>query len=268
MATLTYDSLSEVPEDLRDSAKEGDGGTYAVNVTSADKVTEFRDNNISLSKERDALTAAIAQYESVTGVQVPDLEEGKLSDFAKTLEGLRAVSKKVDDGKLVEDTSLEEASAARVTEVTNGFKSQLADMAKDRDAHRDARVNAEKRADAMMVENAIRLVASDPDVAMLDKAVQMILPDALHTFRVEDDGKITPKAKDGTTIYGSDGVNPKSIKEWLLEQREEKDFLFKGSKGGGASGNTDNAPGRLSATELSNMKPADRIKYARKHGTG
>jgi hypothetical protein len=268
MATISYNSLSEVPEDLRDGAKEAEGGKYVVNVTNAEKVKEFRDNNIALSKERDALTAAIAQYEGVTGVQVPDLETGKLSDFAKTLEGLRAVKKKVEDGKLVEDTSLEEASAARVTEVTTSFKTQLAEMAKDRDAHRDARVRAEQSANAMMVENAIRLVASDPDVAMIDKAVQMILPDALKTFRVEDDGKITPKSKDGTIIYGSDGVTAKSIKEWLLEQREEKDFLFKGSKGGGASGNTDTAPGRMNAAELAKMKPAERMKYARKHGTG
>jgi hypothetical protein len=103
---------------------------------------------------------------------------------------------------------------------------------------------------------------------MIDKAVQMILPDALNTFRVEDDGKITPKSRDGTIIYGSDGVTPKSIKEWLLEQRDDKDFLFKGSKGGGASGNTDSTPGRLNASELAAMKPAERMKYARKHGTG
>jgi len=268
MATISYDSLSEVPEDLRDAAKEGDGGKYIVNVIGAEKIKEFRDNNINLSKERDALTAAIAQYENVTGVPVPDLQEGKLSEFAKALEGLRAVKKKVEDGKLVEDTSLEEAAAARVSDVTNSFKTQLAEMAKDRDVHRDARVTAEQRANAMMIENAIRLVASDPDVAMIDKAVQMILPDALKTFRVVDDGKITPKSKDGTVIYGHDGVTPKSMKEWLLEQRDERDFLFKGSKGGGASGNTDSAPGRLTATELQKMKPAERIKYARKHGTG
>ena len=267
MATLKYASLSEVPEDLRESSKEVEG-EYVVNVTGADKIKEFRDNNIQLSKERDALTGALTQYEAVTGVTVPDLDTGKLTDFASALEALRAVNKRVEDGKLVEDTSLAEAAAARVTEVTAGFKTQLADMAKDRDAHRDKAINAEKHTNAMMVENAIRIVASDPDVAMIDKAVQMILPDALKTFRVEDDGKITPKSKDGTIIYGSDGVTAKSIKEWLLEQREDRDFLFKGSKGGGASGNTDNTPGRLNAAELQKMKPADRIKYARQNNTG
>ena len=266
MAQVTYDSLSEVPEDLQEAAKEAEGGKYVVNVVSADKIKEFRENNIGLSQERDALQGALAQYESVTGVPLPDLEEGKLSDFAKTLEALRDTSKKVADGKLVEETSLEEAAAARVTEVTNNFKDQLASMAKDRDAHKAKADASVQRANAMMVENAVRLAASDPDVAMIDKAVAMIMPNALKTFKVEDDGKIVPKQSDGTILYGSDGVSPKTLKEWLLEQREENDFLFKGSKGGGASGSADKSTGRLSQAELAAMKPAERMKYARANG--
>lgn len=267
MAQINYESLSEVPDDLQEAAKEVDG-KYVVNVVSADKIKEFRENNISLSQERDTLQGALAQYESVTGVTLPDLEEGKLSDFAKTLEALRDTSKKVSDGQLVEETSLEEAAAARVTEVTNNFKDQLASMAKDRDAHKSKADQAIQRANSMMVENAVRLAASDPDVAMIDKAVSMVLPNALKTFRVEDDGKIVPKQTDGTVLYGSDGVNPKTIKEWLLEQREENDFLFKGSKGGGASGSADKSTGRLSAADLAAMKPAERMKYARANGLG
>lgn len=265
MAQIQYESLSEVPEDLQEAAKEVDG-KYVVNVVSSDKIKEFRENNISLSQERDGLQASLAQYESVTGVSLPDLEEGKLSDFAKTLEALRDTKKKVDDGKLVEETSLEEAAAARVTDVTNNFKDQLATMAKDRDAHKAKAEAAVRNANAMMVENAVRLAASDPDVAMIDKAVAMILPNALNVFRVEDDGKIIPKQGDGTILYGSDGVSPKTMKEWLLEQREENDFLFKGSKGGGASGSSDTKAGRLSAKELADMKPTERMKYARQHG--
>ena len=265
MATIIYDTLSAVPEDLQDSAKEVEG-KYEVSVVHSGKVKEFRDNNIAVTKERDSLQAALAQYEDVTGVTLPDLETGKLSDFAKALEGLRATKKKVDDHELVENTSLEEAAAARVTEVTNNMKEQLAAMAKDRDAHKSAREASDQRANAMMVENAVRLAASDPDVAMIDKAVRMVLPSALQTFKVDDDGKVTPRSRDGTTIYGSDGVTPKSIKEWLLEQREENDFLFKGSKGGGASGSYDKSTGRLSAAEIEKMKPSERMKYARANG--
>jgi hypothetical protein len=65
------------------------------------------------------------------------------------------------------------------------------------------------------------------------------LPKALQTFRVEGDGTVVPKTSDGTVIYGSDGVTPMSMKEWLAKERSENEFLFQGAKGGGASGNTD-----------------------------
>ncbi|UVD36465.1 hypothetical protein RCXUPER_47 [Rhodobacter phage RcXuper] len=264
MATLTYKSLSEVPEDLREHAKEGDSG-FVVKVAPADKITEFRENNVKLSQQRDDLIAKVSQYEQVTGVPLEALETGKLSDFAKTLEALRETKKKVEDGALVENTSLEEAAAARVTEVTNSFKAQMAEIAKDRDAHRDRATKAEERANQMLVENNVRLAASDPDVAMLDKAVNLVLPQAFRVFRVED-GKLVPKTSDGTILYGSDGVTPMSMKEWLLKQRDENDFLFKGSRGGGASGSDQKTAGRLSAAELAAMTPQQRINYARKHG--
>ncbi len=266
MATLTYNTLSEVPESLRESAKEGEGGTYTVKVAPADKITEFRESNIALSQERDDLVGKVTEYEQVTGVSLEQLKEGKLSDFAKQLEALRDTKKRVEDGALVENTSLEEAAASRVTEVTNNFKQQLSEMAKERDAHRDRAKSADERANQMMVENSIRLAASDPDVAMLDKAVGLVLPSAFSVFKVEDGGKLVPKTKDGTVIYGSDGVNPMTVKEWLLKQRDDNEFLFKGSKGGGAAGSDQKSSGRLSAAELSQMTPQQRMNYARKHG--
>jgi len=266
MATLTYKTLSEVPETLRESAKETAEGAFTVKVAPADKITEFRDKNIALSQERDELAGNVSKYESVTGVSLEQLAEGKLSDFAKALEGLRDTKKRVEDGALVENTSLEEAAASRVTEVTNNFKSQLSEMAKERDAHKERAKSADERANQMMVENSIRLAASDPDVAMLDKAVGLVLPAAFKTFRIEEGGKLVPKMADGTIVYGSDGVTAMSPKEWLLKQRDENDFLFRGSKGGGASGSDQKTSGRLSAAELSGMTPGQRMNYARKHG--
>lgn len=266
MAVLHYKSLSEVPDDLREMAKEAEDGQFSVKVAPAEKITEFRENNVKLSQERDDLVAKVSKYEQVTGVSLEDLAGGKLESFAKMLETLRETKKQVEDGALVASTSLEEAAAARVTDVTNNMKSQMAEIAKDRDAWKERTKSAEERANQMLVENSVRLAASDPDVAMLDKAVNLVLSQAFKVFRIEDGGKIVPKMGDGTVIYGSDGVTPMSVKEWLLKQREESDFLFKGSKGGGASGSDQKQAGRLSAAELSGMTPQQRMNYARKHG--
>ena len=135
MANLTFENLSAVPEDLRDDAVE-EGGKYVVKVSATKKITEFRDSNVKLSQERDGLQQSLAKYEQATGVTQEDLATGKLDFFAKTLESLRDVDKKVKDGVLVATTSLDEAAAARVTEVTNSWKLQLAESARERDAHK------------------------------------------------------------------------------------------------------------------------------------
>lgn len=262
MTTLTFDTLDMVPEGpLRDAATEGDDGKFSVKVEPAAKVTEFRDSNVALSKERDGLAATLTKYEGVTGVPLAEVE--KLEDFATLLTALRETKKNVDDGKLVENTSLEEAAAKRVTDVTKDFTAQLADSARERDAHKNRADKAENRADGMQVENAVRIAAAHPDVGMLDNAVRLVLTEAKDTFRITE-GKMVPKSPDGTILYGSDGVNAMTVKEWLLKQREGQDFLFKGSKGGNADGAKGGALGDgMTDAKLAEMTPANRITWHR-----
>jgi len=264
MTVLTYTTLGDVPEGLRDTAKEQEDGSITVKVAPQTKLDEFRENNLKVVKERDELVQKFSRYENVTGVNIDEMD--KLDDFAKALESLRDTKSKVEAGKLVENSSLEEAAQARVTEVTQNYQAQLRDAAKERDAYKEQVTKLKSGNNNMRIENAIRLASSDPDVGMLEKAVDMILPQAFTVFRVEDDGALVPKMPDGTIIYGSDGVNPMTLKEWLLKQRETNDFLFKGSKGGGAAGASDKIAGRISQAELLKMSPQQQINYARKHG--
>jgi hypothetical protein len=48
MADILYDSQEAVPEDLREFASAKDG-KFAVSVAPMAKLTEFRDNNITVS---------------------------------------------------------------------------------------------------------------------------------------------------------------------------------------------------------------------------
>jgi hypothetical protein len=263
MAVITFKSLAEVPEDLRVTARENAAGIYEVNVVPNDRIKEFRDNNVKLSQERDDLLGRMTRYETVTGVPVSDI--AKLEEFSKSLEELRATRKRVEDGILVENTSLDEAAAARVREVQEGLRGQLSEMARERDAHKTRASSAETRVNQMMVESLIRAAARDPDIGMLDNAVNLILPRAFETFRIEDDGMVA-KNREGAIIYGTDGVSPMSAKEWLMKEREVNDFLFKGSRGGGAAGGESSKTGRMSVAELAKMSPQARMDYARKNG--
>ena len=261
-AVLKYPQLSDVPEPFREVAEERDG-SFTVSVVLQDDLKQYRDNNVELLKNRDAMTSTLTRYEQVTGVPLDSIEEGSLDDFAATLESLRNTAQRVEDGKLVENTSLEEAAARRVTEVTQDLRGQIEAVTKDRDAHKEARLTADRRYNEVLVENIIRQAASDPEVAMYDKAVNMVLPQALNVFKVEEGGKIVPKEADGTTMYGNDGMNPLTAKEWLLKQREESDFLFRGARGGDAAGNSENAGGKMAWGDLQKLRPEQRIELAR-----
>lgn len=262
MAVWTFTNLSEVPDDLKEQVKE-ENGTFKVNVVAKNNLDSFRENNIKLSQERDSLIGKISRYEQVTGVPLEEAD-AKLDVFAKEFEALRTTKKRVDDGALVENTSLDEAAAARVTEVTNGFKQQLAESAKEREAWRAKAQAAEESRNKILVENTIRVAASDPEVAMLDKAVYLLLPQALSVFRVDDNNKVTPRDASGAILYGSDGINPMTAKEWLLKQREESSFLFLGSKGGGAAGSSEKTiGGKYTPQQLAAMPRAERMNAAR-----
>lgn len=260
MTTLSYNSLTEVPDGLRDSAVEGEDGVFTIKVAPAQKITEFRENNVKLSKERDELTAVLTRYEQATGIGMKEAET--LDDYVKRVRELEDTKRLVEDGKLVENTSVDEAAQARVSEVTKNFQTQLQQMAQERDVHKDRAKQAELRLNGAIIENQMRFVAADPDVAMNEGAVSLLLNEAQTLFRVEE-GKLVPKAADGTVVYGSDGVNPMTLKEWATKQREERPFLFKGTQGGGASGADNKTTGRLTNAELAAMTPAQRMNWSR-----
>lgn len=264
--TFSFDSLSDVPEVYKDVAKESDG-KYTVQVVHADDVKEFRDNNVGLMKERDTMLATLGQYEQATGITLADLTEGKatLEDFSEVLSSLKETKQRVDDGKLVEETSLEEAAAARVAKVRQELQGQIDALTKDRDAHRDARTAAERAKEEFQIENILRAAAGDPEVAMIENAVSMILPQALRVFKL-DEGRIVAKEADGTTMYGQDGMNPMTPKEWLLKQRDVHSYLFQGSRGGGAAGSSDGTPGKMSFEQMKKqgLRPEQIMEMARK----
>lgn len=265
MAVVNYESLADVPDDLKEYAKEVEGKVQ-VKVAPAERIVDFRERNIALQKEKDEVAAKLGRYEIATGVNVPEIE--KLDDFVKVLESLRETESRVKAGKLVEDTSLEEALQARMSETHSSYRTQLAELAKDRDAHKTQAQKAKESLDRVRIENAIRLVAGDQEVGMLEGAVKHILPEAYSVFRIEENGKIVPKQPDGTILYGSDGVSPMSIKEWLQKEREHNEYLFKGARGGGASGGDPKLGGRITAAELERMTPSQRIAWARKNNVG
>lgn len=229
MPILTYDALDSVPDGLREYAKQNDGSDkFVVNVVAASRVDEFRDNNITISKERDELVKTLAPYKQVVG---DDLEA-----FEQHLTELRNTAQRVKDGDLKESRGIEEAVNKRTDEMRKSFEDRLQAEGKDKVAWQSRYSALDSKFRQGLVASAVKDACVAEGSGVDPTAINAVIREAHDLFRVGDDGKLSPMAGDAP-IYGADGVSPMTPKEWLVKLKEDQPFFFKSSNGGGAGGN-------------------------------
>lgn len=256
MPKLTYDSKDAIPEGFADFAKEEDG-KWSIDVVPKGKLDGFRENNISLSKERDSLKDLLDSVKKVTG---DDLD--KLAD---ELAELRAVDQQVKDGKLKGSSAVEAEVANRLKAAKEEYERQVASKAQEATALKAERDETNMKLANSYVSSAVTQAVLASDSALNPEAMPDILTRAGKVFVVEND-KLVAK-KDGAVIYGADGVSPLSPKEWLNKLVEEAPYLAKPSHGGGAAGGEKKgAPGGLTKEAFNKLPPAERIRLHRTQG--
>lgn len=192
------------PEVAREYTK-GDDGKYHISVEGmvpSGKLAEFRDNNIELKRQ---------------------LERFKGVDPAKYAE-LAQLEQRVKESKLVDAGKIDELVAARVESMKTTHTAQLQE--------KDAALSvANRQLESLLIDSSVRSAANTSGV--LPTAVDDLLLRAKSTFKIQD-GVAVPLNDKGQIIYGSDGVNPMSIKEWIDGIAKVAPHLFVGSVGSGA----------------------------------
>lgn len=255
MPQIKFPALSDVPEGLREHAKAVAEGSdeVIVNVVVASAVDEFRDNNIKLSKERDEL---LSQRDALAGIVGEDPEA-----FVAQLDELRQTKQRVDDGTLKESRGIEEAVAKRVDEMRKDYEARLSKEAQEKGAYRQAAEDAAARLKMSYVRAAIKDACIAEDSTVEPSAIEDITNVGLRIFKADDNGKLA--AMDGeATIYGADGVNTMTPKEWLVKLKDEKPFFFKSSQGGGAGGDPAGKLHGANREQLKAMTAAERLDAA------
>ena len=255
---LTFDELSKVPEELKDAVQEKDG-VFVVKVEPASKIAEFRENNIKISKERDALNGTLSQALKLLGVGSPD----ELSAAEENLGKLRDIARKVEDGELVQNTSLEQALEKRTTEMRSTLQAQIAEKAKEMEAWQKRASAFESKLKNTLIDRAISQAALDKEIGAYPSALPDIMSRARELFTIDDNDKIVPK-RNGEIVYGADGTSPMSVKEYLQSLRNDAPHLFQGAQGGGATGNSKTV--KLSRAELAKMTPQQIMAVANQTG--
>jgi len=258
MPVLTFDALEDVPEGLRDFAKDHGDGKITVNVVPETKLSEFRDNNINVSKERDQLREAVDRLKNIVG-EDPEA-------FEKDLAELRVTRDRVAAGELRESRALEEAIGKRTEEMRKKFEEELQGRGRELGAWKDKYGTLDRRYRDEKVIQAVKDAATSPDSGVQHKAISDVAKRALEVFKVMDDGRIIPMNGD-VPIYGTNGVDPMTPNEWLAKLKDEAPYFFMGTQGGGAGGDPGKKTGLgMSYADLSKLSATEKLALANKEG--
>ncbi len=262
MPIISFESLDMVPEGLKPHAKDDTTtGKVVVNVVPEAKLSEFRDKNISLSKEAEDLTAKYSRLHQIVG----DDADAFLSD----VESMRQTVQRVKDGDLREGRAIEEAIAKRTDEMRRGYQDQLATESREKNAWKQRAESENGRYKEQVIVSAVKDACMDGEMGILSSAVEDITERAKRVFRVTDDGRLNAYNGDAM-IYGGDGTSSVTPKEWVAKLKEEKPYYFKQSHGGGAgseaggAGKTKQIAGKFSPEQWSKMSARDRLAAANK----
>jgi hypothetical protein len=253
MPDLTYAKREDIPADLADHVKEVEG-KFVVSVVPKANITEFRDRNIAISKERDALKALVDSY---TGAVGDDVEKIK-----NELAQLRQIDADVKAGNLKGDVAIRAEVDRRLKEVNERHSEALAKAAQERDAEKAARIAADQKLKRSIVDQAVTNAVLAKESGVNPTALPDILHRAHSIFSVAENDKLI--AKDGDAIrYGNDGVTPLSPQEWLTRVLVEAPYLALQSNGGGAASGDKTGLKGVTSDELAQMSGSEMLRRAR-----
>jgi len=259
MAEIAYESKDSVPEFFRETAQEKDG-KFVIDVVPKEELSQFRERNISLSQERDAHQTQLANLYSTLGMDPENPD-----NFFESFKSMKKMKQQVEDGKLVADTTLDEAIQQRTAEMQRQHQQQVESQ---------KRVIADKESEVAQLKAGLNKAAVDREVisainheksGALQSATSHILREAYDVFRPMDNNRLVPYDSEGKIMYGADGSTPMTPLEWLTTKlRESSPFFFRNSQGGGAQG-AQQQSGRLTPAEFAAMSPQEKMNRARQN---
>lgn len=254
MADWKFKTKDEIPADLVEDAKEVNG-EWVVAVSSKAKVTAFRDNNIALKTENDALKGKVTAYEAAVGTDP--------TAIATELASLRETDQQVKDGKLKTNGDIETQLATRTKTMREGYEGQIKTLSEKNAVLERTNAETKTQLNRSIVDRHVTDAALAKDSGVNPAALPHILQQAYGVFTVTAEGKLVAKDKDAV-IYGADGVSSISPKEWIGKVLEASPFFALDSKGGGADTNEKGGLGGLSQEAFDKLPPTERMALARK----
>lgn len=237
---FTVDTLDGLSEGIRDLYAKHDDGKFYLDVTGAvakSRLDEFRDNNVKLLKEKDALEA-----------RFKDIDPQKYAE-------LLAKSKELEGKESITKAEMEDLVRDRIANTVAEYKDSIAALEKDKEGLTGQLAEA-------LIDNQVRMLGIKYGVR--EFADTDLVNRARTTFSLNEQNVPVAKDSKGGVIYGKDGQNPLTIEEWMQGQKEKDGtHLFTKSSGSGASGSNSGGTRRIDA---SNMTPLQKIAHGMSGG--
>lgn len=253
------EDLEKVPESLRDYYTEQDDGKsfrLMVNdVVPKETFQEFRNNNTNLNKEKAELERQMTVYRTIN-------EDADL--LRKEYEELGKLRQRVKDKDLIAQTDFEKAVEMRTAEMKSASEGQIRALSEALNRTIGERDGAIKENEQIIISRAIT------DAALAAGAVPGAIPDILDRSLREgwilNDKKAPIMMRNGTQVFGENGVDPLTPKEWATRSlRDMAPWFFNQASGTAASG-SNSTGGTVNPWTRDNWNITEQSKYIMKEG--
>jgi len=251
---LIIKSLEEVSEALR-SEYIKDGDSYVLDTDDTElkaKIAEFRNENITLRQKNELLgesekelTELREKYE-----QYKDLDPVKAREAVEKMNAIEE-NQLIDAGKL--DEVVEQRISRRVERMQSDYDGKITALQSALDKAQGNEKTYRGKLEEVVIDNALQTALTNAG-AIRQGAMTDALSRGRNTWKLDTDGNPIPM-NGSEVIYGKDGKQPISTEEWAQSLVVDAPWLFEGSTGGGAGGNTNSnlESGKISLTDQDSL---------------
>jgi hypothetical protein len=226
------DSLEKVPESVRPYFVEtDDGGVFRLlvdGVAPKEKFEEFRSNNTDLNKRLAEAERQMTVYRAIN--EDPD----KLKqDYDRLLK----LEQRFKDKDLIDKDGFEKAVEQRTSEMKSASEGQIRALSEALNKAISERDQAIQDNERIIIHRAIT------DAALAAKAIPGAIPNILDQAARDgwtlNDKKQPIMMRNGEIVFGENGVDPLSPKEWAARSLHDScPWFFNTAAGTGATGNS------------------------------
>ncbi len=261
---IVFESKDKVPEELKSFVKEvsgEDGSTrYEVSVVPKAKIDEFRERNIELAKKLESLEGTHSVFS-----QVLEDYDGDVEKFMEAYRELVDLKQKVEDGKLEASGKLEEEVKKRTAQMQSRYERKIKELTENLNQLKRALEERDNKIKHMRLESEVQRIVSDPKLGINPMAFKAVMAEIQQVFKVTDDGKIIPYDEEGNIIWGSDGTEPMSLREWVEQELPNRaPYVFGNASGVGTNGSEKSKGPKISEEDLRKMSATELWQLAAK----